>query len=206
MTVWGDVERPGVYEVPLGTPIRGVLEDRAGGTPDGVGLVFPGGPAGPPLGAQELDTPVEPDAVRAAGSALGAAALLVVGRSVCPLAAGASLAAFFERANCGQCPPCSVGTASLARILRTLESGGARPRDLRDLADVGGFMSNHGYCAHCPGAARVATGLVQRFSREVEAHLAAGACPEPGRRHADPFSPGSPERAALEAAVAEQLR
>jgi NADH-quinone oxidoreductase subunit F len=205
-TVWGDVGRPGVYEVPLGTPIRGVLQDHAGGTPDGVGLVFPGGPAGPPLGPEGLDVPVEPDAVRAAGSALGAAALLVVGRSACPLAVGASVAAFFERANCGQCPPCSVGTASLARILRGLESGGARPRDLRDLAEVVGFMSGHGYCAHCPGAAKVAAGVVQRFSREVEAHLAAGTCPDPGRRHSDPFAPGSPEREAVEAAVAEQLR
>jgi NADH-quinone oxidoreductase subunit F len=206
VTVWGDVARPGVYEVPLGLPIRQVLEDHAGGTPDGVGLVLPGGPAGPPLGPEALDVAIEPDAVRAAGSALGAGALLVAGRSACPLAIGASVAAFFERANCGQCPPCSVGTASLARILNGLESGRARPRDLRDLSDVAGFMSGHGYCAHCPGAAAVASGVVARFSREVEAHLAAGACPDAHRRHPDPFAPGSPERVALEAAVAEQLR
>jgi hypothetical protein len=74
------------------------------------------------------------------------------------------------------------------------------------MADVAGFMAGHGYCAHCPGAARVATGVVQRFSREVEVHLAAGGCPEPARRHTDPFSPGSSERAAVEAAVTEQLQ
>jgi NADH:ubiquinone oxidoreductase subunit F (NADH-binding) len=162
VTVWGDVRRPGVYEVPLGTPLRALVEEQGGGAPDGVGLVFPGGPAGPPLGPEDLESPLDPDALREAGTALGTAAVLVVGASACPLAVAASVAGFFERENCGQCPPCAVGTASLARILRLSES--------------------------------------------VEAHLAAGRCPEADRRHPDPFAPGSPERAAIEAAVAEQLR
>ncbi len=206
VTLWGDVQRPGVYEVPLGTPISRLVEDHGGGAPDGIGMVFPGGPAGPPLGPGELDTPLDPDALRAAGTALGAAAVLVVGASACPLAVAASVAAFFERENCGQCPPCAVGTASLARILQGLESGGARPRDLRDLADVAGFMSGHGYCAHCGSAARVATGLAKRYAEAVEAHLRDGGCPAPAERRPDPFAPGSPERGALERAAEEQLR
>jgi NADH-quinone oxidoreductase subunit F len=206
VTLWGDVRRPGVYEVPLGTPLARLIEDHGGGTPEDVGMVFPGGPAGPPLGPTELDTPLDPDVLREAGTALGAAAVLVVGASACPLAVAASVAAFFERENCGQCPPCAVGTASLARILGTLETGGARPRDLRDLADVAGFMSGHGYCAHGRVAASVASGLVRRYSPAVEAHLQEGRCPEPGRRHPDPFAPGSPEAAALEKAALEQLR
>jgi NADH-quinone oxidoreductase subunit F len=206
VTVWGDVARPGVYEVPLGTPIRDLLEAQAGGTPDGVGLVFPGGPAGAPLGPDELDRPLDPDALREAGTALGTAALLVVGSSACPLAVAASVASFYERENCGQCPPCAVGTARLARILRGLEEGGARPRDLHDLGDVAGFMSGHGYCAHCRAAATLATGLTRRLADAVEVHLASGRCPEPERRHPDPFARGSSERAAVEAAAAEQLR
>ena len=206
VSLWGDVGRPGVYEVPLGTPLSHVIENQGGGAPDGVGLVFPGGPAGPPLGPGELDTPLDPRALRDAGSALGAAALLVVGASACPLAVAASVTAFFERENCGQCPPCAVGTASLARVFRTLESGGARPRDLRDLADVAGFMSHHGYCAHCGSAAAVATGLAHRHSEAVEIHVREGRCPDPDRRHPDPFAPGSPERETLEKAVEEQLQ
>lgn len=206
VTIWGDVRRPGVCEVPLGTPIRDLIEKQGGGTPDGVGLVFPGGPAGPPLGPDEIDTPLDPDALRAAGTTLGAATLLVVGSSACPLAVAASVAGFYERENCGQCPPCAVGTASLARILRSLESGGARPRDLRDLGDVAGFMSGHGYCAHCRAAADVATGLARRLADAVEAHMTSGGCPEPGRRHPDPFAPASTERAVVEAAATEQLR
>jgi NADH-quinone oxidoreductase subunit F len=116
-----------------------------------------------------------------------------------------SLASFYERESCGQCPPCTVGAASLARILRGLEAGGARPRDLRDLHDVAGFMSGHGYCAHCRGAAALATGMVSRLGAAVEAH-ANGGCPSPEKRHPDPFVPGSSERSALERAVQEQLQ
>jgi NADH-quinone oxidoreductase subunit F len=206
VTLWGDVQRPGVYEVPLGTPLSNLVENRGGGVPEGLGMVFPGGPAGPPLGPGEIDTPLDPGTLSEVGTALGAAAMLVVGASACPLALAASAAAFFERENCGQCPPCAVGTASLGRILRGLEDGGSRPSDLHDLAGVAHFMSGHGYCGHCRAAAAVATGLVGRYSREVGVHLREGRCPEPDRRHPDPFAVGSPERGALEAAVEEQLR
>jgi NADH-quinone oxidoreductase subunit F len=206
VTLWGDVRRPGVHEVPLGTPLRQVIDGPGDGATEAMGLVFPGGPAGPPLGPGDLDVPLDPDALRTQGTALGAGAILVVGASACPLAVAASMAAFFERENCGQCPPCAVGTASLHRVLRAVESGGARPRDLRDLHDVAGFMSGHGYCAHCRAAAAVATGMARGFPSAVDAHVGGGGCPWPERRHPDPLAPGSPERTAVEAAVVEQLR
>jgi len=206
VTVWGDVHRPGVREVPLGTPLRRVIDEHAGGATEPVGLVFPGGPAGMPLRSSDLDLPLDPETLRAKGTALGTGAILVVGDSACPLAVAASVAGFFERENCAQCPPCAVGTASLARILRAVESGGSRPRDLHDLHDVAGFMSGHGYCAHCRTAAAVATGMARGFADALEAHVGGGGCPWPERRHPDPFAPGSPERAAVEAAVQEQLQ
>jgi NADH-quinone oxidoreductase subunit F len=200
VSLWGQVRRPGVYEVPLGTPVGRLIEDHGGGASDGVGLVFPGGPSSAPLTAAQLETPLDPDALREAGSALGTAAVLVVGRSACPLSVGASLAAFFEREACGQCPPCVVGTASLSRILRAVESGEARPRDLTDLAEVAGFMSGHGYCAHSRTAASSVAGLLGRFRHDAEAHLQAGRCPRPGPAF-DPFGPASPERAAIESVL-----
>src|SRR5439155_14537345 len=118
------------------------VEDWGGGAPDGIGLIFPAGPSAPPLTAAEADAPLDPDALRALGSALGTAAVLVVGRSTCPLAVAASLARFFAREACGQCPPCVVGTASLARIVSSVEAGAARPRELADLAESAGFMSS----------------------------------------------------------------
>jgi NADH-quinone oxidoreductase subunit F len=200
VSLWGEVRRPGVYEVRLGTPLRRLIEDQGGGAPDGVGLVLPAGPSAAPLAPEQLDTLLDPDALRDAGSALGTAAVLVVGAAVCPLSVGVSLATFFERESCGQCPPCSVGTASLARILRALQAGGARGKDLRDAAGVTRFVSQHGYCAHGRTAAAAVTGLLQRFSGEVEAHLAGAPCPR-GGRGLDPFAEVSPERAAIEAAA-----
>ncbi len=205
VTLWGDVKKPGVYEARLGAPVRDVIE-QAGGASEPVGLVFPAGPADPPLLGAQLDVPLDPDALRAAGTGLGTGAILVVGASACPLASAASVARFYERESCGQCPPCTVGTASLARILGVLESGGSRARDLSDLQDVAGFMSGHGYCAHCRSAAAVASGLARRLAGTVELHLRAGGCSSPALRHPDPFAPGSPERAALESAVEDQLR
>jgi len=206
VTLWGDIRRPGVYEVPLGTPLRRVIDEQGGGATEAPGLVFPGGPAGPPLAADDAAIPLDPDALRRVGTALGTAAILVVGASACPVAVAASVTAFFERENCGQCPPCAVGTANLGRIFRGAESGEARPRDLHDLAEIAGFMYGHGYCAHCRTAAAVATGLAARLGTEIERHVSEGGCPWPGRRHPDPFAPRSPERVALEAALEEQLR
>ncbi len=200
VSVWGHVRRPGVYEVPLGLPLRRVIDVYAGGASDGLGLIFPAGPSGAPLLEAQADTPLEPDALRAAGSALGTAALLVVGRSVCPLAVALSLCAFFEREACGQCPPCTVGTSGLTRVLRQIESGAARASDLRALHEIAGFMRPHGYCAHARTAAASVTGLLARVPQALEAHLQAGHCPRPDA-HCDPFDAASAERTALEAAA-----
>jgi len=201
VSLWGDVRRPGVYEVALGTPLGRLIDEQGGGAPDGIALVFPGGSAGAPLRPDELDTALHPDTLRAAGSALGTASVLVVGASVCPVAIAASLAGFFEQEACGQCPPCMMGTASLARILRALEKGEAHAKDLSDVAEIGGFMSDHGYCAHGRTAAGSLRGFLARFPGDVAAHLAAGRCPRDGARRPDPFAPRSPERAGIEAVL-----
>jgi NADH-quinone oxidoreductase subunit F len=203
VSLWGHVARPGVYEVPLGTPLRAIVEHEGGGAPDGIGMLFPAGPSAAPLSEAEAELPLDPDALRAAGSGLGTAALLVVGKSACPLSVASSLSGFFQRESCGQCPPCSVGSTSLSRILDAVEEGRARPSELRDLAETAGFMSEHGYCAHSRTAAGSVTGLFARFRRDVEAHLAARACPRAGQAGvvARPFDPASPERAAIEATL-----
>lgn len=201
VSLWGDVRRPGAYEVALGTPLRRVIDEQGGGATDGVGLILPAGPSGAPLGADQADVPLHPDALRAAGSALGTAAVLVIGTSACPLSVGASVADFFERESCGQCPPCTAGTANLARVVRALEKGEARGKDVQDLREAAGFMSDHGYCAHSRTAAAAITGLLARFGAEVDEHLRARGCPHPPAARRDPFHPGSPERAAVEAVL-----
>jgi NADH-quinone oxidoreductase subunit F len=200
VSLWGDVARPGLYEVRLGTPLRVIVESLGGGAPDGVACVFPGGPSSPPLAEAGLDTPLDPEALRASGSSLGTAALLVVGRSRPPFGLATALSGFFTRESCGQCPPCVRGTESLHKIARALRSGEARVQDVTDLGEVAGFMGMHGYCAHCRAAAASVTRLVSLNDAKVSAVIGGGAA-EPASEY-DPFAPGSPERAAIEAVLA----
>jgi NADH:ubiquinone oxidoreductase subunit F (NADH-binding) len=164
-------------------------------------MIFPAGPSAAPLSPEQADTPLDPDALRAAGSALGTAAVLIVGPSACPLAVAASLAGFFERESCGQCPPCTAGTANLARVLRAVEAGDARAKDVQDLYEAAGFMSLHGYCAHSRTAAASVTGLLSRFKEAVQEHVAAKGCPRAPESRIDPFHPESPQRAGIEAVL-----
>jgi NADH-quinone oxidoreductase subunit F len=201
VSLWGDVHRPGVYEVPLGTPLHDVIDRHGGGATEKIGFVFPAGPSAPPLTVEQLAVALHPDDLRAAGSGLGTASILVIGASACPIGVGASLAAFFERESCGQCPPCLQGSRNLSRVLRAVEAGEARARDLHDLAEAAGFMAVHGYCAHSRTAAAAVTGLLRRVPSAASAHLADRGCARGGRSR-DPFHPASPERAAIEATIA----
>jgi NADH-quinone oxidoreductase subunit F len=198
VSLWGHVRRPGVYEVRLGTPLRHLIEEHGQGATDGIRMLFPAGPSAPPLAGDQAETPLDPEALRSVGSALGTAALLVIGTASCPVSVAASLAAFFEREACGQCPPCVLGTQNLARTVRALAAGKARSADLAALSEAAGFMSQHGYCAHSRTAAAAVTGLLGRFRAEVDAHISGG--PRRGR-HADPFGPVSGERVAIEATL-----
>ena len=189
VSLWGHVRRPGVHELSGATTVRRAIDELGEGAPDGVAMVFPSGPSAPPLFADELDTQLDPEALAKRGSALGTASLLVVGKSSDPFSVLASLAAFFEREACGQCPPCTVGTASLHRIVQTAAE--RRARDSTDLRTAAGFMQDHGYCAHCRTAARSVTGLFER----ARARFSTGA----GTRACRPFDPDSPERSAIEA-------
>ena len=191
VSVWGHVRKPGVYEVPLGTSLERIVEEQGGGAPDGVGLVFPGGPSTFPIAGDRLSLALDPDALKGAGSALGTAALLVVGASTPRHDVLTALARFFERESCQQCPPCTIGTASLARIARAQAAGTARVRDLEDARDVAGFMSGHGYCAHCRTGAAVVSGLMGQLD---------GVAPTASRAF-DPFAADSPERSAIEAVL-----
>jgi NADH:ubiquinone oxidoreductase subunit F (NADH-binding) len=192
VSLWGHVARPGVYEVRLGTPIAKLIEEQGGGAPDGVSLVFPAGPSAAPLAPEQLETALEAEALAAAGSALGTASVLVIGRSSNLSSVLESLAAFFERESCGQCPPCTVGTATLHRIVGAVAGGTARQKDRSDFAEAASFMKDHGYCAHCRTAAASVGALLAR----------AGGAPATTAHDCRPFDTDSPERRAIEAVAA----
>lgn len=198
VTLWGDVRSPGAYEVAVGRTIASVIETEGGGATGPIGLVFPNGAHSMPLGPEGLDTPLDPNALAARGSGLGTASILVLDADTSAYSVVESIARFFERESCGQCPPCVLGTQNLLSLVT-----GDRPPTIRltpqtALRETASFMSMHGYCGHARAGAAAITGLFGRYEGEIMARLRAGLAPS-GARDRDPFAPASPERAALDA-------
>jgi NADH-quinone oxidoreductase subunit F len=155
-SVSGDVARPGVFELPLGIPV-GELVERAGGPPPGdrVEAVLPGGYSLPWLRADRMDLALEPEALAAAGTGLGASVIVVGARQGLGRAA-ARVAAFFARETCETCPICVTGTARLARLLRPAAE---RPLGAAEAAEVAALAAEHrhrGICALLDTAAVMA--------------------------------------------------
>ncbi len=175
----GSARQTGVAEVPMGTPLREVLERVGGGMAAGSTLkaVLVGGPAGGFLPESALDTPLDPVALAAAGAILGSGQILVVDQRACIVELGRLMERFMSDESCGKCIPCRIGTRRLYEIAERATAGRPRPADpqlLRDLsADVrDGSLCGHGICAPNP-----LTSGVRYFGDEYDAHFTAGTCP-----------------------------
>ncbi len=198
LTLWGDVRSPGAYSVNVGRTLRSVIEREGGGALGNIGMVFPNGAHSMPLSAAQLDVALHPTSLGAVGSGLGTASILVLDDATAPHSIVESIARFFERESCGQCPPCVLGTANLRQLVT-----GDRPPTIRltpqvALREAAGFMTIHGYCSHSRAGASAVTGLFALWQDEILGHLRHEAMPA-GTRERDPFAPGSVERAALDA-------
>ncbi|HEU4453939.1 MAG TPA: NADH-ubiquinone oxidoreductase-F iron-sulfur binding region domain-containing protein, partial [Longimicrobium sp.] len=118
----GDVERPGLYELPLGTPLRALVFEHGGGTGGrALKLVFPGGLSSPPVGPGEMELPLDYDAARDAGTDLGSGAVLALAGEVDATELAVELAAFFHDGSCGKCRPCKEGTQRALAMLERLD-------------------------------------------------------------------------------------
>ncbi len=174
-----------------------MINAEGGGALTDIGLVFPNGAHSMPLVEADLDTPLAQAALVAKGSALGTASILVLDRKACPASLLESIARFFERESCGQCPPCVLGTTNLRQLVT-----GERPPTIRltphtSIRETASFMAMHGYCTHSRAGAATVSGLFLRFEAQVMEALRAGSEPPQAIRR-DPFRPGSTERGALE--------
>lgn len=182
----GAVHRPGVYEMPLGTPLRRLVEEFGGGVPGGRGVkaVFPGGPAFSMVTAADLDLPMDFDSLKKAGTGLGSAGVIVVDDATCMVAQTLKFSEFFKNESCGQCPPCRMGTINLATLMAKIEQGDGTQKDLDTLLQLCGFVKGTGYCTLVTGAAVLVQSAVRLFRREFEEHIALHRCPfqpEPAR-------------------------
>ena len=177
--VSGNVVRGGNYELPMGITIREVIYDLAGGIPDGRELkaVIPGGSSMPILTADQIDVPLEHDALRALDTFLGAAAVIVIDDRACMVQLGLRVAQFYMHESCGKCTPCREGTRWMVQILEAIEAGRAEHSQLELLLDVCDRILGKCLCPLGDAAAMPVASYVVKFREEFRAHVDQGACP-----------------------------
>jgi NADH-quinone oxidoreductase subunit F len=177
--VSGNVVRGGNYELPMGTTIREVIYDLAGGIPEGRPLkaVIPGGSSMPILTADQIDVPLEHDALRALDTFLGAAAVIVIDDRACMVQLGLRVAQFYMHESCGKCTPCREGTRWMVQLLEAIEEGRASNEELDLLLDVCDRILGKCLCPLGDAAAMPVASYVVKFRDEFRAHLDQGGCP-----------------------------
>ncbi len=194
----GKVERPGNYELPMGTPVRVLIEEHGGGVLDGKRLKAwtPGGSSTPFLTAEHLDVGLDFESIQAAGSLLGTGAVMVCDERDCMVDVTWRLLRFYAHESCGKCTPCREGTWWVSRVLGRIEQGLGRPEDLPLLEDVGGNILFRAFCALADGAVSPLSSSLRHFRDEYEAHVRERRCPFTGRGPR-PAEPPAEQEAAL---------
>ena len=181
-SISGHVERPGNYEVPLGTPFAKLLE-MAGGMKDGKKLkaVIPGGSSAPVLPGEVMMTlNMDYDSIAKAGSMLGSGAIIVMDEDVCMVKALERLSYFYHEESCGQCTPCREGTGWLYRVVHRIANGKGRPEDLDLLDSVGNNMAGRTICALADAAVFPVRSFTKHFRHEFEHYIEHG---KPAKEH-----------------------
>ncbi len=176
--VSGHVNKPGNYEVPMGTPFSELLE-MAGGIRDGHQLkaVIPGGSSTPVLLPEEaMAMTMDYDSIAKAGSQLGAGSVIVMDDSTCMVKALARMSHFYYEESCGQCTPCREGTGWLMRVVHRIEHGQGRQEDLDLLLDVSGNIQGRTICALGDAAAMPVSSFVSKFRDEFQYHIDHKSC------------------------------
>ena len=180
-SVSGDVEMPGNFEVPMGTPFSKLLE-LAGGVRAGRKLkaVIPGGSSSPILPAAiMMDCTMDYDSIAKAGSMLGSGAVIVLDDSRCMVKSLQRLSYFYMHESCGQCTPCREGTGWLSRVVDRIENGQGRPADLDLLDSVASDIMGRTICALGDAAAMPVRAMIKHFRHEFEHHVTHKTCMVP---------------------------
>ena len=175
----GHVKRPGVYEAPMGLPLKELIHDLGGGmlrADRPLKACIPGGSSVPVLAAAECDVALDFDSLAKAGSALGSAGIMVMDSSTCMVKALLRIAHFYAHESCGQCTPCREGTGWLERVLARIEGGQGRLEDVDLLKSVADNIEGNTICALGDAAAWPVQSFVKKFRDEFVAHVEAGRC------------------------------
>jgi len=180
-SISGDVERPGNYEIPMGTPFAKLLE-LAGGVRGGRKLkaVIPGGSSMPVLPAEiMMQCTMDYDSIAKAGSMLGSGAVIVMDETRCMVKSLLRLSYFYMHESCGQCTPCREGTGWLWRMMDRIENGKGRPEDIDLLNSVADNIQGRTICALGDAAAMPVRAFIKHYRHEFEHHIEHKTCMVP---------------------------
>ncbi|HLJ65754.1 MAG TPA: NADH-quinone oxidoreductase subunit NuoF [Chloroflexota bacterium] len=180
-SISGPVNRPGNYEVNMGTPFRVLLDDMAGGLRDGKKLkaYIPGGASAPmlPNTEQTLDVPMSYEGYRSVGSQFGSASFIIIPDDVCILQAQLRLSEFFAHESCGKCIPCREGTPWMAKTVRRIEEGRGREDDVPLLLDICDNILGRSFCPLGDFSTSNIVASIKHFRHEYEHHIRERGCP-----------------------------
>jgi len=170
----GHVNKPGVYELPLGFPMMKAIYDVAGGIPGGKNLkaVVPGGSSCPILRAQECDIPMDYDTLAKVGSMLGSGGMVVLDETTDMVRFALRIMKFYAHESCGWCIPCREGTTWLKKILQRFYEGQGRREDISLLGELSKNMLGRTFCALGDAAALPTISIVEKFTEDFEVYLA----------------------------------
>ncbi|WP_046117884.1 NADH-quinone oxidoreductase subunit NuoF [Sinorhizobium sp. PC2] len=177
--VSGQVRKPGLYELPMGIPLRELVEDHAGGPLPGrkVKAVIPGGVSAPVIPEPGLEIGMDFDSLAAAGSMLGSAGVIVIDDSTCMVKVATRITEFFHHESCGKCTPCREGLNWAVKVLRRVEAGEGAPGDLEQLDMLCKGIFGNTFCALGDGAAMGLRAALKHFRDEFVAHIEERRCP-----------------------------
>ena len=181
-SISGNVARPGNYELDLGTPMRELIYDHAGGVAGGRELkaVIPGGSSVPALSPDQIDVPLDYDSLGAIGTFFGAASLIVVDDRCCMVQLALRSTKFYMHESCGKCTPCREGTRWMVKILERLEAGHGSLEDIALLKSVGSRILGKSLCALGDFAVYPVASYLEKWGEEFEQHVELGRCPFDG--------------------------
>jgi len=172
-SISGHVNRPGIYELPLGFNLKRMIEEVAGGMKGGKKLkaVIPGGSSCPLLAASEIDIAMDFDTLAKAGSMLGSGGTVVIDEDTCMVDVARRIMHFYAHESCGWCIPCREGTAWLRKMLDRFHEGGGREEDIPLIDEVSKNMLGRTFCPLGDAAALPTISIVKKWRNEFEDHL-----------------------------------
>jgi len=177
--VSGKVNHPGAWELPIGTTMRELIEEHAGGMQDGYifRAALPGGASTQFMDTSELDIPLEFDTMKSLGLFFGTGTAIVLDDKTCPVGISRNLQMFYARESCGWCTPCREGLPWVESILHSIEMGTGQPGDIELLLDQAKYIGPNTYCAFAMGAVQPLISAINKFREDFDNHINEGKCP-----------------------------